>query len=85
MSGIENWMVEAIRKIRTELLQTRLEGNLKDPSTVLSIVRKYDQPYGLDNTAWEDICGFILEIEPASNPDIAKNIADKYNLQLTIS
>jgi len=73
---------EIVRKIRTELLQTRLIGKLTSPEKVMEIVCKHQPPSGLDNLGWTAVCDFILEIEPADNNSVAKIIAEKYNLSL---
>lgn len=76
--------MDAVRKIRSELLQTHLDGKLKGPNVVLDIVRKHQPQSGLDNQSWISICEYILEIEFANNIPAAKSIADKYDLELTL-
>jgi len=74
---------DVVREIRTELLQTHLDGRLTGPDVVLEIVRKHQPDFGLDNPAWAGICEFILEIEHANVIPKAREIAEKYQLTLT--
>lgn len=66
----------------TELLQTHLDGQLKNPSQVLGIVRKHQPSEGLDNSSWTKVTEFIMEIEFANVIPKAKVIAEKYNLSI---
>ncbi len=74
---------ESVREIRTELLQTHLDGKLTGPEVVLEIVRRHQPDFGLDNPAWASVCDFILEIEHANVIPRAKEIAEKYQLTIT--
>lgn len=75
---------DVMREIRTELLQTHLDGKLNGPEVVLEIVRKHQPEYGLDNLGWAAVCSFILEIEHANVIPKAKEIAEKYQLTLKL-
>lgn len=75
---------EILRKIRTELLQAHINGELSGPDIVLSLVNKHRPESGLDNDSWNSICNFILEIEFANKMPAAKLIAEKYGLELTL-
>lgn len=75
---------ESVRKIRTELLQTHLDGKLNSPKVVLEIVRKHQPDFGLDNPSWASVCEYILEIEHANVIPKAREIAEKYGLELTL-
>jgi hypothetical protein len=75
---------ESVREIRTELLQTHLDGKLNGPEAVMEIVQRNQPPSGLDNASWNNLCNFILEIEYANVIPRAKEIAKKYGLELTL-
>lgn len=75
---------DVVREIRTELLQTHLDGKLSGPDVVLDIVRKHQPDSGLDNPAWDSVCEFILEIEHANVIPKAREVAEKYGLELTL-
>ena len=72
------------KPIFARLLQQRLDGHLREPTDVLTIVQCL-QPYsGLTNQEWDDICAFIMQIEKADNIPAAKKIAEEYELNLEL-
>jgi hypothetical protein len=71
-----------VTAIKQELLQTRLDGALKTPQQVLEIVRRHQPTEGLDNSQWQEICGFILGIEKADNIPAARVVAVEHQLNI---
>lgn len=73
---------DVVRNIRTDLLQTHLDGKLTGSDVVLKIARKHQPESGLSNLEWVTVCDFILEIEHANVIPKAREIAEKYQLNL---
>jgi len=71
-----------IDKIRTNLLQYYVAGELTSPFVVMEIVNKHQPEFGLNYDEWALVTGFITEIENANNIAAVTRIANKYGLEL---
>jgi len=71
-----------LKDFATGLLQARLDGKLTSENYVLEIARLYQPPEGFSNVEWQEICNFILKLEPANIIPEAKKLADEYGLTL---
>jgi len=73
-----------LRDFATGLLQARLDGKLTGEGSVIEIARKCQPTKGFSNVEWQEICNFILKLEPANIIPEAKKLADEYGLEIVL-
>lgn len=70
----------SLAKFANGLLQARLDGKLANEGSVIEIARQCQPSEGFSNSEWEEICKFILKLEPANIIPEARKLADEYGL-----
>ena len=73
-----------LKDFATGLLQARVDGKLANENSVIEIARLCQPPEGFSNVEWQEICDFILKLEPANIIPEAKKLADEYGLEIVL-
>jgi len=73
-----------VKVFATELLQARMDGKLTGEGKVIDIARRCQPNEGFSNVEWQEICNFILKLEPANIIPEAKKLAEEYGLEIVL-
>ena len=71
-----------VKDFAAGLLQARLNGKLTNPKDVVAVALACQPQSGFTNVEWNEVCEFILKLEPASIIPEAKKLAEEYGLTL---